>query len=256
MAAAIPVAAGVEVTNITLPFVGAVSFGDAGGPLTVAGLVAVMNVVNLSDGADGLAAGGRLVAGGHRPEHPERGWYYSPTVVDGIVYIGSQTSSRSNDGRLNAFAAAGCGQPTCAPLWQGVAGSQSILESSPAVAGGVVYVGAFDGRLYAFGADGCGTALCQPLWVGRTGGSIESTPLVAKGFVYVGSDDGKFYAFKAKGCGKTVCSAKWTGELGSARTIVSYGGAVRWQPSAAPRNRCGRSPCGRECSTGKCCCWR
>jgi UDP-GlcNAc:undecaprenyl-phosphate GlcNAc-1-phosphate transferase len=57
VAASIPVAAGVEVTNITLPFVGAVSFGDAGGPLTVAGLVAVMNVVNLSDGADGLAAG-------------------------------------------------------------------------------------------------------------------------------------------------------------------------------------------------------
>jgi len=57
VAAVIPVAAGVEVTNITLPFVGAVNFGDAGGPLTVLGLVAVMNVVNLSDGADGLAAG-------------------------------------------------------------------------------------------------------------------------------------------------------------------------------------------------------
>jgi UDP-GlcNAc:undecaprenyl-phosphate/decaprenyl-phosphate GlcNAc-1-phosphate transferase len=57
VAAVIPVAAGVEVTNITLPFVGAVNFGGAGGPLTVAGLVVVMNVVNLSDGIDGLAAG-------------------------------------------------------------------------------------------------------------------------------------------------------------------------------------------------------
>ena len=57
VAAVIPVAAGVEVTNITLPFVGAVDFGDAGGPLTVVGLVAVMNVVNFSDGIDGLAAG-------------------------------------------------------------------------------------------------------------------------------------------------------------------------------------------------------
>ncbi len=56
-AAAIPVSAGVEVTNITLPFLGAIDFGDAGGPLTVAGLVIVMNVVNLSDGVDGLAAG-------------------------------------------------------------------------------------------------------------------------------------------------------------------------------------------------------
>jgi UDP-GlcNAc:undecaprenyl-phosphate/decaprenyl-phosphate GlcNAc-1-phosphate transferase len=57
VAATIPVAAGVEVTNITLPFIGAVSFHNAGGPITVAGLVAVMNVVNLSDGIDGLAAG-------------------------------------------------------------------------------------------------------------------------------------------------------------------------------------------------------
>jgi UDP-GlcNAc:undecaprenyl-phosphate GlcNAc-1-phosphate transferase len=57
VAATIPVASGVEVTNITLPFVGAVSFGNAGGPITVAGLVAIMNVVNLSDGVDGLAAG-------------------------------------------------------------------------------------------------------------------------------------------------------------------------------------------------------
>jgi UDP-GlcNAc:undecaprenyl-phosphate GlcNAc-1-phosphate transferase len=57
LAAVIPVAAGVEVTNITLPFLGAVSFGGAGAPLTVVGLVAVMNVVNLSDGVDGLAAG-------------------------------------------------------------------------------------------------------------------------------------------------------------------------------------------------------
>ncbi len=56
-AAAIPVAAGVEVTNITLPFVGAVDLGDAGAPLTVLGLVFVMNVVNFSDGIDGLAAG-------------------------------------------------------------------------------------------------------------------------------------------------------------------------------------------------------
>ncbi|WP_372789166.1 MraY family glycosyltransferase [Paraconexibacter sp.] len=56
-AASIPVAAGVEVGNITLPFIGAVDFGGAGAPITVAGIVAVMNVVNLSDGIDGLAAG-------------------------------------------------------------------------------------------------------------------------------------------------------------------------------------------------------
>jgi UDP-GlcNAc:undecaprenyl-phosphate/decaprenyl-phosphate GlcNAc-1-phosphate transferase len=57
IAALILVNAGVEVRNITFPFVGAIEFGDLGGPLTVLGLVAVMNVVNFSDGIDGLAAG-------------------------------------------------------------------------------------------------------------------------------------------------------------------------------------------------------
>jgi UDP-GlcNAc:undecaprenyl-phosphate GlcNAc-1-phosphate transferase len=57
VAALILVNAGVVVNNITFPFLGAVDFGDLGAPLTVIGLVAVMNVVNFSDGVDGLAAG-------------------------------------------------------------------------------------------------------------------------------------------------------------------------------------------------------
>jgi UDP-GlcNAc:undecaprenyl-phosphate/decaprenyl-phosphate GlcNAc-1-phosphate transferase len=56
-AALVLVDAGVVVGNITFPFLGAIDFGDLGGPLTVLGLVAVMNVVNFSDGVDGLAAG-------------------------------------------------------------------------------------------------------------------------------------------------------------------------------------------------------
>jgi UDP-GlcNAc:undecaprenyl-phosphate GlcNAc-1-phosphate transferase len=57
-AAVIPVAAGVRVENVTLPFLGALDFGTAaGGALTVVGLVGLMNVVNFSDGVDGLAAG-------------------------------------------------------------------------------------------------------------------------------------------------------------------------------------------------------
>jgi UDP-GlcNAc:undecaprenyl-phosphate GlcNAc-1-phosphate transferase len=57
-AALIPVAAGVRVEHVTLPFLGALDFGTAlGGTLTVIGLVGLMNVVNFSDGVDGLAAG-------------------------------------------------------------------------------------------------------------------------------------------------------------------------------------------------------
>jgi UDP-GlcNAc:undecaprenyl-phosphate GlcNAc-1-phosphate transferase len=57
-AALICVLAGVRVENVTVPFVGPISFGeDAGGIITVFGLVLIMNVVNFSDGVDGLAAG-------------------------------------------------------------------------------------------------------------------------------------------------------------------------------------------------------
>ncbi|HEX4562920.1 MAG TPA: MraY family glycosyltransferase [Solirubrobacteraceae bacterium] len=62
IAAVIVVHYGVAVKQITLPFVGRIAMPNAGitnaGPiLTVIGLVAMMNVVNFSDGVDGLAAG-------------------------------------------------------------------------------------------------------------------------------------------------------------------------------------------------------
>jgi UDP-GlcNAc:undecaprenyl-phosphate GlcNAc-1-phosphate transferase len=62
LAAVIVVHYGVAVKAITLPFVGKLHFPNAGvtnaGPiLTVIGLVFIMNVVNFSDGVDGLAAG-------------------------------------------------------------------------------------------------------------------------------------------------------------------------------------------------------
>jgi UDP-GlcNAc:undecaprenyl-phosphate GlcNAc-1-phosphate transferase len=62
LAAVIVVHYGVAVKTITLPFAGKLHFPNAGvtnaGPiLTVVGLVFMMNVVNFSDGVDGLAAG-------------------------------------------------------------------------------------------------------------------------------------------------------------------------------------------------------
>jgi UDP-GlcNAc:undecaprenyl-phosphate GlcNAc-1-phosphate transferase len=56
-AAVIAVEGGAKVTDITLPFIGALQFPHAGGALTVIWLVGLMNVVNFSDGVDGLAAG-------------------------------------------------------------------------------------------------------------------------------------------------------------------------------------------------------
>lgn len=56
-AAMVVVEGGAVVTDVTLPFVGALQFPNTGGVLTVIWLVGLMNVVNFSDGVDGLAAG-------------------------------------------------------------------------------------------------------------------------------------------------------------------------------------------------------
>jgi outer membrane protein assembly factor BamB len=65
------------------------------------------------------------------------------------------------------------------------------VVSSPAVAGGVVYVGSEDGHLYA--VDRTTGAL---LWDYATGGDITSSPAVANGLLYIGSMDGKLYCFE------------------------------------------------------------
>jgi UDP-GlcNAc:undecaprenyl-phosphate GlcNAc-1-phosphate transferase len=51
------VTSGVQVEAFTFPFVHRVELGGLGGPITVFALVLLMNVVNFSDGIDGLAAG-------------------------------------------------------------------------------------------------------------------------------------------------------------------------------------------------------
>jgi UDP-GlcNAc:undecaprenyl-phosphate GlcNAc-1-phosphate transferase len=56
-AAVIAVAGGVRVDDLTLPFIGQFQFPHEGGVLSAIWLVGLMNVVNFSDGVDGLAAG-------------------------------------------------------------------------------------------------------------------------------------------------------------------------------------------------------
>ena len=64
------------------------------------------------------------------------------------------------------------------------------VNSSPAVANGVVYFGSEDSNLHALNA-----STGAPLWTYPTGYYIESSPAIANGMVYVGSYDGNFYAF-------------------------------------------------------------
>jgi outer membrane protein assembly factor BamB len=74
--------------------------------------------------------------------------------------------------------------------WSAATGNQ--IQSSPAVANGVVYVGSQDNNLYAFKA-----STGAPIWSAATGNQIQSSPTVANGVVYVSSYDGKLYAFNA-----------------------------------------------------------
>jgi len=63
-AVAVPVFSGVTVDDFTLPFVHRVELGELGAPLTLLGIVLIVNVVNFSDGVDGLAAGVCAIAAG------------------------------------------------------------------------------------------------------------------------------------------------------------------------------------------------
>jgi len=57
LAAVIAVEGGVNVTSVVIPFVGALEFPNEGGVISAVWLVAIMNIVNFSDGVDGLAGG-------------------------------------------------------------------------------------------------------------------------------------------------------------------------------------------------------
>jgi hypothetical protein len=105
-----------------------------------------------------------------------------PAVANGQLYVGGA------DGRLYAFASAGCGHPTCLPEWSGATATGASISSQPAIAGNVTYVGTSTGRVYAFAASGCHASSCPALWNGRvdasaTPGAVQG-PVVSDGTLY------------------------------------------------------------------------
>jgi PQQ-like domain/Bacterial Ig domain len=149
---------------------------------------------------------------------PTGGTQSSPTVTNGVVYIGA--------GQVEAFDANGStkcsGTPkTCAPLWKS---ASNAGFSSPAVANGDVYVSGQDDELYAYSANGTtncsGTpTTCNPLWKATMGTTTStSSPAVSRGVVYDESNDSKMFAFDANGVTNcsgtpTTCSPLWTAAL-------------------------------------------
>jgi hypothetical protein len=94
----------------------------------------------------------------------------TPALAGDTLLAATQATPDPNTvGVVAAFPAHGCGAARCEPLWTGVnfAGG---FESSPVVAGKVVFVGKgpasgfpVDAGVYAFDLRGCGAPVCQPL---------------------------------------------------------------------------------------------
>lgn len=107
--------------------------------------------------------------------------YSSPDVINGVVYIAA-------DSTVYAFNAL-----NGVKLWNNtISSAYWAIESSPAVANGVLFIGSNNHNLYALNATNG-----KQLWAYTTGLWVQSSPVVSNGVVYVESDDGNLYALNA-----------------------------------------------------------
>ncbi len=128
---------------------------------------------------------------------------YSPAIVNGTVYIGS------DDDRVYAIDA-----ENGTKQWDYYAGAN--IRASPAVVNGTVFFGTGD----AFSSTGDVVAVDvknqTELWNYTTGAGVESSPTVVNGTVYIGSRDGSLYALDAQS-GKKI----WSKTLDSSESVLS-----------------------------------
>ena len=102
----------------------------------------------------------------------------SPTVANGVVYVGGGTGNN----KVYALNAA-----TGASIWNYT--TSGNVYSSPAVADGKVYIGSSDNKTYCFDA-----ATGALIWNYTTSDAVGASPAVANGKVYIGSNDDKVTA--------------------------------------------------------------
>jgi outer membrane protein assembly factor BamB len=109
----------------------------------------------------------------------------SAAIVEGVVYVGANEQSYATEcGNIYAFDA-----NTGTKIWN--YSTNRAIYSSPAVSGGVLFIG-IDDSVCAFNAS---TGL--RIWNYPTGGVVISSPNVVNGAVYVGSSDSNVYALNA-----------------------------------------------------------
>jgi outer membrane protein assembly factor BamB len=111
-------------------------------------------------------------------EHPQRKfpYYSSAAVTTNRVVVGGR------DKLVHGLTLAGKG------VWTFT--TRARVESSPAIAGGRVFVGSNDGRFYVLNlTDG------SKLWEFNAGAPLSASPAIANGRIVIGSQDGRLYCF-------------------------------------------------------------
>ena len=113
-----------------------------------------------------------------RYQHPERHFpfYSSAAVTRSRIVIGGR------DKLVHGLSPDGKAAWTFA--------TKARVESSPAVAGGRVFVGSNDGRFYVLNL-----STGAMLWDFNAGAPLSASPAIARGRIVIGSQDGRLYCF-------------------------------------------------------------
>lgn len=113
-----------------------------------------------------------------RYEHPQRKFpfYSSAAVTSTRVVLGGR------DKLVHALAKDG------KPAWTFT--TRARVESSPAIAGGRVFVGSNDGRFYVLSLTNG-----AKVWEFNAGAPLSASPAIANGRIVIGAQDGRLYCF-------------------------------------------------------------
>ena len=159
-------------------WIGKTKFAPDAAPTVADGLVLVPDYQGTIHAFD--VATGNLQWKGSVPAIP-----HEIAAARGVAYVAG------GNGKLYAFAVAGCGQTVCSPLWSSAPSGFTLF--TPTVANGVVYVGALDffythGDVVAYPA----TCMdqCRPLATLMLGGANETPIVVSGGRVYATTVNG------------------------------------------------------------------
>ena len=112
-----------------------------------------------------------------RYKHPDRNFpFYSSPAVSG----GSRLRRRTRQDGARARPKTG------KAFWTFATGAR--IDSSPAIAGGRVYIGSNDGKLYVLDV-----ATGKSVFQFEAGGPLSASPALAAGRLVIGSQDGKLF---------------------------------------------------------------